>query len=40
MSSTAPRHLEWRPTDDLLEHTRENVDTLIRLGDCVALSGF
>jgi phosphatidylserine decarboxylase len=28
---------KWRPTDDLLEHTRENVETLVHLGDCVAL---
>jgi phosphatidylserine decarboxylase len=29
---------KWRPTDDILEHTRQSVETLVRLGDCVALS--
>lgn len=26
----------WRPTDDLLEHTQEGVETLVKLGDTVA----
>jgi phosphatidylserine decarboxylase len=30
---------KWRPSADLLEHTRENVETLVRLGDCVATAG-
>jgi phosphatidylserine decarboxylase len=30
---------KWTPSADLLEHTRGNVETLVRLGDCVALAG-
>jgi phosphatidylserine decarboxylase len=30
---------KWFPSDDLLEHTGENVETLVRLGECVALGG-
>ena len=30
---------KWSPSADLLEHTRENVETLVRLGDCVATAG-
>jgi phosphatidylserine decarboxylase len=26
----------WRPTDDLLAHTREGIETLVRLGEMVA----
>jgi phosphatidylserine decarboxylase len=26
----------WRPADDLLAHTHENVETLVRLGDTIA----
>jgi phosphatidylserine decarboxylase len=29
----------WCPADDVLTHTAERVETLVRLGDCVALSG-
>jgi phosphatidylserine decarboxylase len=29
----------WRPADDVLTHTSESVETLVRLGDCVALRG-
>jgi phosphatidylserine decarboxylase len=25
----------WRPSDDILEHTREGVETLVRLGETV-----
>jgi phosphatidylserine decarboxylase len=28
---------KWCPSADLLEHTRENVETLVHLGDCVAI---
>jgi phosphatidylserine decarboxylase len=27
----------WRPCDDLIEHTRDGVETVVRLGDTVAL---
>jgi phosphatidylserine decarboxylase len=27
----------WRPSDDLLEHTKEDVETLVRLGEPVGL---
>jgi phosphatidylserine decarboxylase len=27
----------WRPSDDLLEHTKEGVETLVRLGEPVGL---
>ena len=27
---------KWRPSDDILQHTRENVETLVRLGDVIA----
>jgi phosphatidylserine decarboxylase len=30
---------KWCPSADLLEHTRKNVETLVRLGDCVATAG-
>jgi phosphatidylserine decarboxylase len=30
---------KWCPSADLLEHTQEHVETLVRLGDCVATSG-
>ena len=30
---------KWRPADDVLEHTKESVETLVRLGECVALGG-
>ena len=30
---------KWRPSDDLLQNTGENVETLVRLGECVALGG-
>lgn len=30
---------KWCPTEDILKHTRENVETLVRLGDCVAVAG-
>jgi phosphatidylserine decarboxylase len=30
---------KWSPSADLLEHTRENVETLVPLGDCVATAG-
>ena len=30
---------KWCPSADLLEHTQENVETLVRLGDCVATAG-
>jgi phosphatidylserine decarboxylase len=26
----------WRPSEDLLQHTRENMETVIRLGESVA----
>jgi phosphatidylserine decarboxylase len=29
----------WRPSDDLLEHTKEGVETLVRLGEPVGLRG-
>jgi phosphatidylserine decarboxylase len=29
----------WRPSDDLLEHTKEGVETLVRLGEPVGLQG-
>jgi phosphatidylserine decarboxylase len=29
---------KWRPADDILEHTRQNIETLIRLGDIIGLS--
>jgi phosphatidylserine decarboxylase len=28
---------KWRPTDDVLEHTAQNIETLIRLGDTIGL---
>jgi phosphatidylserine decarboxylase len=28
---------KWCPSDDVLEHTKESVETLVRLGECVAL---
>jgi phosphatidylserine decarboxylase len=28
---------QWRPADDILRHTAENVETLVRLGDVIAL---
>jgi len=28
---------KWRPADDILEHTAQNVETLIRLGDTIGL---
>ena len=30
---------KWCPSADLLERTRENVETLVRLGECVAVAG-
>ena len=30
---------KWCPSVDLLEHTQENIETLVRLGDCVATAG-
>ena len=30
---------KWRPADDVLENTKESVETLVRLGECVALGG-
>ena len=27
---------KWRPADDLLEHTKEGVETLVRLGESIA----
>jgi hypothetical protein len=27
----------WRPSDDLLAHTKEGVETLVRLGEPVGL---
>jgi phosphatidylserine decarboxylase len=27
----------WRPCDDLLAHTKEGVETLVRLGETIAL---
>jgi phosphatidylserine decarboxylase len=30
----------WRPSDDLLEHTKEGVETLVRLGEPVGLQAF
>jgi hypothetical protein len=30
---------KWSPSADLLEHTLENVETLVRLGDCVVTAG-
>ena len=30
---------KWSPSADLLEHTQQNVETLVRLGDCVATAG-
>ena len=29
---------KWSPSDDVLEHTNENVETLLRLGECVAVA--
>ena len=29
---------KWCPTNDILEHTHENIETLVRLGECVAHS--
>ena len=28
----------WRPADDILEHTNESIETLVRLGDVIASS--
>ena len=28
----------WRPAEDLLTHTQENVETLVRLGDVIGRS--
>jgi phosphatidylserine decarboxylase len=28
----------WRPADDILEHTKQNVETLVRLGECVGVA--
>jgi phosphatidylserine decarboxylase len=28
---------KWRPADDILEHTAQNIETLIRLGDTIGL---
>ena len=28
----------WRPADDVLEHTREGIETLLRLGEPVAVA--
>jgi phosphatidylserine decarboxylase len=28
---------KWRPTDDILEHTAQNIETLIKLGDTIGL---
>jgi phosphatidylserine decarboxylase len=28
----------WRPCEDLLRHTKECVETLVRLGDVVAIA--
>jgi phosphatidylserine decarboxylase len=28
----------WRPCDDILEHTQDSVETLVRLGDAVAIA--
>jgi phosphatidylserine decarboxylase len=30
---------KWRPSNDILQHTAESIETLIRLGDAVALRG-
>ena len=30
---------KWRPLNDILQHTAESIETLIRLGDAVALRG-
>jgi phosphatidylserine decarboxylase len=30
---------KWSRSADLLEHTQQNVETLVRLGDCVATAG-
>lgn len=27
---------KWRPADDILQHTQQNIETLVRLGDVVA----
>ena len=27
---------KWTPADDILKHTQENIETRVRLGDCVA----
>jgi phosphatidylserine decarboxylase len=27
---------KWRPSEDILQHTQENVETLVRLGDVIA----
>src|SRR5205807_9057158 len=29
----------WRPSDDLLKHTRDGVEALVRLGDALAVRG-
>ena len=29
----------WRPSDDLLKHTRDGVETLVRLGDAIVVRG-
>jgi phosphatidylserine decarboxylase len=29
----------WRPADDIVEHTRQNVETLARLGESIAQAG-
>jgi phosphatidylserine decarboxylase len=30
-------HGKWRPADDILEHTAQSIETLIRLGDTIGL---
>jgi phosphatidylserine decarboxylase len=30
---------KWRPADDILQHTQENIETLVRLGDVIARTG-
>jgi phosphatidylserine decarboxylase len=30
---------KWWPSADLLEHNRDKAETLVRLGDCVAIAG-
>jgi hypothetical protein len=28
---------KWRPADDILQHTTQSIETLVRLGDTIAL---